>query len=84
MCRTYRRLKLRSYGHIVLTKRGIAVDELFAIPYEKLIVLGVELLFYNNSTLQTGCVLRVHLITRYYVVGGFSKGAPTEFHVELL
>ena len=80
---TYRRLKLRSYGHIVLTREGIAVDELFAIPYEKVIVLGVKILSYNSSTLQTGCILRVNLITRYYVIGGLSKGAPTKFHVDL-
>jgi hypothetical protein len=77
----YRRLKKRTYGHIVLAKEGIILDELILILYEKLIVLGVERL--TNSETQAGFILRVHLLTRYFLVGGLSKGAPTMFHVDL-
>jgi hypothetical protein len=77
----YRRLKKRPYGHIVLAREGIILDELLDILYETLIVRSIDRI--TNTGTQTGFILRVHLVTRFYVVGGFSKGTPTIFDVDL-
>lgn len=76
----YDRLKTRPYGHIILAKDGIIIDELFVIRYEADIVLRVDLI---DSTMQTGNILRVFLATRINLKGEVDKGKHIVYEVYL-
>ncbi|UJR11329.1 hypothetical protein I4U23_015510 [Adineta vaga] len=55
------RVRKRQYGHIVLAKEGIAVDELTIIKYNAYVIRRIELI---NNTVQTGFILRLFLVQR--------------------
>ena len=77
--KNYRGLKKRSHGHILIAKKGLIIDELIVIAYERNVLLRIELL----SSSAPAIVLRLHFVTRYYFKGAMCMDEPTKFEIDL-
>jgi len=76
----YQRLKNRLYGNIIVTPRGILIDELYFIDYGEVSVNHIAQITDSTGTY----ILRMHLSTRINYKTACSNGKPTEFDFDLI
>ena len=76
----HQRLKNRLYGNIILTEKGILIDELFLIDFGEVVISNIAQIIDGTGTV----IFRMHLLTRINYKSTFSSGNPKEFDFDLI